>query len=179
MTAPKLCTIAAAIAALLAAGTVHAASPITLKCISSQAQTLKNTIVKARADFRTNKAACFGPGQQCAIDCQTQNDANCNNPSCISTASCGAVAIGNETTACDNTCAATQKTAIDACRSDFVNNLITQDQLDMCANAARLANANCKIGCTGQFAASRLACSQAYNACLASCASCNSTSPCP
>ena len=176
MTAPKSCTLAAAMAALLAAGTVHAASPITLKCISGQAQTLKTAIANARAAFRTNKAACFGPGQQCATDCQTQNDANCNDPS---NTSGGAVGITNATTACDNTCAATQKTAIDKCRSDFVNNLITQDQLDMCANAARLANANCKIACTGQFAAARLACSQAYNACLGSCASCNSTSPCP
>jgi hypothetical protein len=176
MTAPKSWTLAAAVAALLAAGTVHAASPITLKCISSEAQTLKTTIANARAAFRTNKAACFGPGQQCASTCQSLNDTTCNDPS---NTTGGAVGIANETTACDNTCAATQKTAIDACRSDFVNNLINQDQLDMCANAARLANANCKIACTGTFAAARLACSQAYNACLASCASCNSTSPCP
>src|SRR5262249_30200016 len=90
----------------------------------------------------------------------------------------GGLAIANDVKVCNATCSDTQKQTIDKCRSDFVNNIITQDQLDACANAARQTALDCKLACTDQFDEVRLACNQALSACLGSCASCGSADPC-
>ncbi len=176
MTRAKSFALVAALAALLlAAGVARAASPLTLKCISGESAKLRKAISDARNAFRQGRAACFGPGIQCALQCQADNDDHCNDPAKLAD---GALKIADEVKACNTACGDTQKTTIDGCRSDFVNNKITQAQLDACANAARQANLDCKLACTDQFDEARLACAQALSACLGSCASCGSADPC-
>jgi hypothetical protein len=166
MTRAKSFALAAALVAVVS-GMAHAASPITLKCISAESQKLRLAIATARTGFRTGRAACFGPGQQCALQCQANNDSDC------------ALAIAQAITDCNTVCSDAQKKTIDGCRSDFVNGKLTQAQLDMCANAARQTGLDCKLACTDAHDEDRLACSQSLSACLGHCASCGSTDPCP
>jgi hypothetical protein len=172
--------VGALLGSVLAAGMAQAASPATLKCISSQANTLRQAIIQARNDFKSGRAACFGPGADCANKCTSANDANCNDPSVPPTAP-GAIAIGNSITACNQACGNKQKSDLNTCRDTFQASQQTpadQAALDACGATAREANLNCKLGCTAQFQDARLACSQALSACLGACASCP-TATCP
>ena len=162
-------------ASILAAGVAQAASPLTLKCVSAESVKLRKAISDARGAFREGRALCFGPGHDCAVLCQSNNDDHCNN---ANTQTEGALDLAKDVQVCNATCSDTQKKTIDACRSDFVNDKITQAQLDACANGARQVNLDCKIACTDQFDEARLACSQALSSCLGSCASCGSIDPC-
>jgi len=170
MTRAKSLALAAALVATVS-GMAHAITPITAKCITGEAQKLKQAILLARGNFRTGRAACFGPGQQCALQCTADNDQQC------------ALNIAQEILDCNNACGAAQKTTIDGCRSDFLNCKDTPDNcqntLDMCANGARQTNLNCKLACTDKFDNDRLACSQSLSVCLGHCASCGTTDPCP
>ena len=76
-------------------------------------------------------------------------------------------------------CADFQADTIDICRSQFQNKLITEEQLEACANNARLQNLECKLACTAATDDRRLDCSQKQAACLGACASCGQPSDCP
>ena len=162
-------TLALALAltgSLLLSGVAQAASPLTLKCVRSKSTALRNCINTCRADFKEARAGCYGPGAQCAQDCATQNDA------CL-------VPVTKQLEDLNDACNATQRDAIDACRSAFQNGLMTDEQLEQCANNARLVNLECKLAATGTVDEERLACNQAQAACLGACASCGLPSQCP
>ena len=167
----KIAAVAAAVVGAMLVGTAaQAASPITLKCVASQAQKLKTCVATCRTDFKTNRAACYGPGQDCAQKCQS--DPVNGNDACLKP-------VNDAIAACNGACATAQKDAIDICRSQFQNGLIDQNGLDMCANQARLVNLDCKLQCTADNDQNRLACAQQLGACLAACASCGTPDQCP
>jgi hypothetical protein len=151
---------------MLLSGVAQAASPLTLKCVRSKSTQLRACINSCRETFKEARAGCYGPGAVCAQDCSTAND-NCLKPVTL--------ALENLTDACNTT----QRDAIDACRSAFQNGLMSDDQLEQCANNARLQNLECKLAATGQVDQDRLACNQAQAACLGACASCGLPSQCP
>ncbi len=152
---------------MLLSGVAQAASPLTAKCVRSKALKLKNCVIACRSEFKLARADCYGPGGSgCALACTSANDV-CLDP------------VNDELEALNNACNATQRDAIDACRSAFQNALITDDQLEQCANNARLVNLECKLAATGQIDDKRLACSQAQASCLGACASCGLPSDCP
>ena len=151
---------------MLLSGVAQAASPLTLKCVRSKSTQLRTCINTCRENFKEARAGCYGPGAQCAQDCATANDA-CLKP------------VTDELAGLSDACNATQRDAIDACRSAFQNGLINDDQLEQCANNARLVNLECKLAATGQVDDKRLACNQAQAACLGACASCGLPSQCP
>lgn len=164
----KFVALAAAImGTMLAASVAQAASPLTLKCVRTEATKLRNDIAAARAKFKANRAACYGPGQQCAGVCTAAND------------KCLLDNYTNPIDGCNDGCATAQKEAIDVCRSQFQNGLITEDQLEQCANGARLVNLECRLSCTDQYDQARLACNQTQAACLGACASCGTPDQCP
>lgn len=158
---------AAALGALLVTSAAQAASPITLKCVRTESQKLRNEISAARAKFKAARSACYGPGQACATTCTQAND------------KCLADNVTGPLDACNGNCASAQRDAIDICRSQFQNGLITEGQLEQCANAARLVNLECRLACTGQYDDVRLGCNQTQAACLAACASCGTPQQCP
>jgi hypothetical protein len=158
---------AAIVGTILAAGIAEAASPITLKCVRREAAKLRVDIAAARAKFKANRAACYGPGQECASACTSVND------ECLKTT------VTAPLDACNNGCASAQSDAIDVCRSQFQNGLITEAQLELCANGARLVSLECRLVCTDQYDEARLACNTAQASCLASCASCGTPAQCP
>jgi hypothetical protein len=151
---------------MLLSGIAQAASPLTLKCVRTKATALRTCISSCRNEFKEERAACYGPGAQCALDCSTAND-NCLKP------------VTAKLTDLNDACNSAQRDAIDACRSAFQNGLITDDQLEQCANNARLVSLECKLAATGQVDQDRLACNQAQAACLGACASCGLPSLCP
>ncbi len=166
----KLGAVAAAVVGAMLIGTgAQAATAITLKCVASQARTLKTCVATCRTDFNNNRAACYGPGQQCAQLCQSDPVGGNGNEQCLAP-------VNAAIAACNGACAATQKSSIDVCRSQFPND---QNQLDMCANQARLVNLDCKLQCTADNDQARLACAQQLGACLAACASCGTPDQCP
>jgi hypothetical protein len=151
---------------MLVSGVAQAASPLTLKCVRKEAEQLRSSIAAARAQFKQDRASCYGPGSACALECSNQSDA------CLAPVT---TKLGNLNDACNST----QRDAIDACRSAFQNGLMTEDQLDQCANNARLQGLECKLAATGQVDQDRLACNQAQASCLGACASCGLPSQCP
>jgi hypothetical protein len=151
---------------MLLSGAAQAASPLTLKCVRTKAASLRTCISNCRDDFKEARAGCYGPGAQCAQDCATANDA-CLAP------------VTKELADLNDACNATQRDAIDACRSAFQNGLMTDDQLEQCANNARLQGLECKLAATGQVDDKRLVCNQAQAACLGACASCGLPAQCP
>ena len=151
---------------MLLSGVAQAASPLTAKCVRTKSQTLRTCISKCRDDFKEARAGCYGPGAQCALDCSNANDA------CL-------VPVTKETEDLNDACNTTQRDAIDACRSAFQNGLMNDDQLEQCANNARLQNLECKLAATGQVDDKRLACSQQQASCLGACASCGLPAQCP
>ena len=160
-----------ALAAFLLGGmilpeTAPAASPLTLKCVRSKAATMRACITKCRNDFKTDRAACYGPGAQCALDCSTATD-TCMKP------------VTEELEQRTDACNEAQRDAIDACRSAFQEGLITEEQQELCANNARLAGLECKLAATDAVDEKRLACNQVQAACLGACASCGLPSQCP
>jgi hypothetical protein len=157
----------AVMGAMLAASVAQAASPITLKCVRGESAKLRGDIAAARAKFKAARAACYGPGQACAGACTAAAD------------TCLASNVTAPQNACNDACAQAQRDAIDICRSQFQNGLITEGQQEQCANLARLANLECRLVCTGQYDEVRLGCTQEQAACLASCASCGTPAQCP
>ena len=151
---------------MLLSGVAQAASPLTTKCVRSKATALRACILDCRNDFREARAGCYGPGAQCAQDCATANDA------CL-------VPVTKTLEDLNDACNKGQRDAIDACRSAFQNGLMSDDQLEQCANNARLQNLECKLAATGQVDQNRLACNQAQASCLGACASCGLPSQCP
>lgn len=151
---------------MLLSGVAQAASPLTLKCVRSKATTLRTCISTCRDHFKEDRAGCYGPGSGCALDCSNANDA------CL-------VPITKELADLNDACNNTQRDSIDTCRSAFQNGLMTDDQLEQCANNARLVALECKLAATGQVDDKRLACNQAQAACLGACASCGLPSQCP
>ena len=151
---------------MLLSSVAQAASPLTLKCVRSKSVTLRNCINTCRSAFKEARAGCYGPGAACAQDCSAANDA-CLSP------------VTKELEDLNDACNATQRDAIDACRSAFQNGLMNDDQLEQCANNARLQNLECKLAATGQVDEKRLACNQAQASCLGACASCGLPSQCP
>jgi hypothetical protein len=152
---------------MLLSGVAQAASPLTAKCVRSKSQALKACINTCRGDFKEARAGCYGPGGSgCALDCSNANDV-CQAP------------ITKELEDLSDACAGAQRDAIDACRSAFQENLISESQLEQCANNARLANLECKLAATAQVDDKRLACNQAQASCLGACASCGLPSQCP
>ena len=68
--------LAAALAgSLLLSGVAQAASPLTLKCVRREAGALKLCINDCRNSFKSARAACYGPGLECANACTAANDA--------------------------------------------------------------------------------------------------------
>ena len=143
-----------------------AASPLTLKCVRKRADAMKARINQARADFKSERAQCYGPGSECAGKCSDANDA-CMDP------------VTDDLTARNAACTAAQRDAIDICRSAQQNGLMTDEQLELCAANARLAGLECKLAATDAIDEDRLACGQTQAACLAACASCGLPSECP
>lgn len=143
-----------------------AASPITLKCVRNKSQALRTCITQCRNTFKTDRAACYGPGAQCALDCTTAND-ECMKP------------VTADLQARNDACNTAQRDAIDVCRSASQEGLLTEDQLEQCANNARLAGLECKLAATDAVDEGRLACNQQQAACLGACASCGLPSQCP
>jgi hypothetical protein len=163
-----LATIVALAALVVVASTSHATSSITRKCIVKQRGTLKTCRASCVSDFRTNQAACFGPGLACAQTCQDDND-TCRGP--VQTA------LDNCLTTRDLTppsCVDTLATALDGCRAKPAG----PDQ-DSCANQARLDNLNCQLNCRGSVDELFLACNQTFANCLGACASCATPGVCP
>src|SRR5262245_3798222 len=72
-------TLAALAATLVMAGAALAASPSTLRCVKNEAITLRACQVNCRNEFKTGRAACYGPGATCANACSAANDA-CQDP---------------------------------------------------------------------------------------------------
>jgi hypothetical protein len=157
---------AVAAATLLATSAAQAASPLTLKCVRKEATDLRTCITSCRNTFRAERAACYGPGLQCALTCTSATDA-CLAP------------VTAALDACNGNCAGAQRDTIDICRSQFQNGLITEAQLEQCANNARLTSLECRLACTGDQDEERLACNTAQAACLAACASCGTPQQCP
>jgi hypothetical protein len=162
-----LATIAALAALVVVASTSHATSTITRKCIIKQRQNLKTCRASCVTDFRTNQAACFGPGLACAQQSQDNNDA-CRLPiqnalnDCLTTKDLPSPSCVDKLTA-----------ALDVCRANPA-----ADQ-DSCANQARLDNLNCQLACRGAVDELFLACNQTFANCLGACASCATPDVCP
>ena len=155
---------------MLLSGVAQAASPLTLKCVRSKSTALRQCISGCRDQFKEDRAACYGPGAQCALDCTGKPVVgfdDCMKP------------VTAQLESLNDACNATQRDAIDACRSAFQNGLMNDDQLEQCANNARLVNLECKLAATGAVDDKRLACTQAQSACLGACASCGLPSQCP
>jgi hypothetical protein len=166
MTRGKSLALAAAlVGGLLLAGVAQAASPLTLRCVRKEAEQLRANISAARAQFKQDRAACYGPGAACAIDCTNAADA-CLAP------------VAKDLEDANDACNAAQRLAIDECRS-LSETGASQDEIDQCANIARLAGLECKLAATDSVDERRLACNQAQADCLASCASCGLPSQCP
>ena len=159
--------LAAAMAgSLLLSGVAEAASPLTLKCVRREAGALKTCINDCRTAFKSARADCYGPGRECANQCTAANDA-CQGP------------ITEDFSNCNLGCTGAQRDTIDACRSAFQEGLITEAQLETCANNARLTTLQCKLDCTASVDNRRLDCNQIQAACLGACASCGLPSQCP
>jgi hypothetical protein len=151
---------------MLLSGVAQAASPLTTKCVRSKSTALRTCVAGCRDAFKEARAQCYGPGAQCALDCSNASDA-CQAP------------VTKELADLNDACNAAQNDAIGVCRSAFQNGLMSDDQLDQCANNARLQNLECRLAVTAQVDDKRLACNQAQAACLGACASCGQPSDCP
>ena len=103
--------------AMLLSGVAQAASPLTQKCVRSKSQALRTCVAKCRSDFKEARAACYGPGAQCALDCSNASEA-CQAP------------VTKELEDLNDACNDAQADAIDVCRSAFQNNLIDDVQLE-------------------------------------------------
>jgi hypothetical protein len=151
---------------LLVTSAAQAASPLTVRCVRRESSDLRACIAGCRNTFKIERAQCYGPGLQCALACTAAND------TCL-----GPVTAALNT--CNGNCAAAQRETTDICRSQFQNGLITEAQLDQCANTARLTSLECRLACTADQDEERLACSSAQSACLGACASCGTPDQCP
>jgi hypothetical protein len=158
---------AMAVGTLLVSSAAQAASPITLKCVRTESAKMRTEIAAARAKFKAARAACYGPGQACAQICTAAND------------ECLATNVTGPFETCNGNCTTAQRDQVDICRSQFQNGLITEAQLEQCANAARLVNLECRLACTDQYDEPRLNCNTAQAACLGACASCGTPQQCP
>jgi hypothetical protein len=155
---------------MLLSGVAQAASPLTLKCVRGKSTVLRQCISGCRDQFKQDRAACYGPGAGCALECTGKPIVGFD--ACMAAVT-GALENLNDV------CNGTQRDAIDACRSAFQNGLMNDDQLEQCANNARLQNLECKLAATGQVDQDRLACNQTLASCLGACASCGLPSQCP
>jgi hypothetical protein len=151
---------------MILSGVAQAASPLTLKCVRSKSAALRTCINTCRTAFKEARSGCYGPGAGCAQDCSNANDA------CL-------VPVTKEFADLSDACNSAQRDAIDTCRSAFQNGLINDDQLEQCANNARLQNLECKLAATAQVDDKRLACNQEQASCLGACASCGLPAQCP
>jgi hypothetical protein len=151
---------------MLLSGVAEAASPLTARCVRNKSTALRACISTCRDTFKEARAGCYGPGAGCAQDCSNANDA------CL-------VPVTKETEDLNDACNTAQRDAIDTCRSAFQNGLMTDEQLEQCANNARLQNLECKLAVTATVDDKRLKCSQDQASCLGACASCGLPSQCP
>lgn len=150
---------AAAIAAFGFTASVQTADALTIKtrqCVKEARVRLKQRTVdartEARAAFASEFASCFGPGAQCASDCQAEQ-AGCQQP------------FNDAASAARATCKAQFDAALAACRNP------EEADPQACAAAARLTQFACNQVAAADAAPGLQGCNAQFSDCVGACAS--------
>jgi hypothetical protein len=134
---------------------------VTKQCLNSAKTNFSNNKKSAAtsitSQYLADRAACFGPGQQCANTCQATLN-GCSAP------------FNTTRTTCNVNCNATFKTQVGGCSTNA-------DPLG-CATTARIVRLNCSNGCSVTEQPLLDGCNSAYSDCVQQCASCAPGSTC-
>jgi hypothetical protein len=183
--------LATIVTGLVLATGAQAATKITLQCVRSQKTQLRSCVSDCKSKFLnggqvawsfTGEASCFGPGAQCASQCNAQNTSQCVIPT-VNTPLNTCIQGADPSAALDCTdptlvaCTPVLKCALQVCTAK--GQADPTFDVEACGNKARLANLQCQLNCRSTVEQAQLTCATNLGQCLAGCASCATPADCP